>query len=69
MIDFVKIYGPGAPRAERYGGHRLFSSAQILIICLGLLGVVGAIVGCFCGIALLLSPVFVALFYWAYGFR
>ena len=73
MIGFVNSYGPGAPRAERrYGRHRLFSSAQsltvTLTICSGWLGVVGAIVGCLCGIALLLLPVFVALYYWVYGF-
>jgi hypothetical protein len=34
-MGVLDIYGPGAPRAERYGGHRLFTllcSAQSLTI-------------------------------------
>ena len=54
---FVDIYGPGALRAERYGGHGLFSfSAQSLTVRLGWFGAVGTIVRLFCGIALFSLP-------------
>jgi len=46
-MDFVNIYGPGAPRAEQYGW----------------IGMVGTIVGLFCGVALLLLPFSVVLFH------
>ena len=65
-MGFVNIYGPGAPRAERYGGRGLFTlfySAQSLTIRLGRFGVVGTTVGLFYGTALLLLPYAVVLFY------
>ena len=64
-MDFVNIYGPGAPRAERYGGNELFLlffSSQSLTIRPGWFGAMGTTVGLFCGVALLLLP-YAALFF------
>ena len=62
-MGFMDDYGPGAPLAEGYGRHGLHYPAQSLTSSLEWFGVVGAIVGFFCGIALVWLPLVVIYFY------